>query len=183
MKRIAIIMMMVLAPVGVMSRQESSSLTKSVACAPPKENCMGSGCERGEPVIFGKPFLTPAMRIRLLDKQTGKSLTGIKVTVRYLWEWAEYPYPEHPFGAWSEESYSTSCATNNDGFIEVSEFNVVPHGWYEGKYSSGHRPRFKNVDVGYQLPKCYTYSEIDRAELVRCRRGGKCDFTFKVSCE
>src|SRR5215213_7463478 len=138
MIRIAVAAIMILALLGVISGQAPSSLTNSTVCGAPNENCMGAECERGEPVIFGKPFLVPKMKIRLLDKHTNKPLARIEVTVRYVWEWLEYPYPEHPFGAWSEESYSASCVTSGDGSIEIAEFNVVPHGWYKGKFSLGH---------------------------------------------
>ena len=150
---------------------------------------MGSECERGAPVIFGTPYLAPKLKVRLLDENTNKPLVGSRITLNYVWGWLEYPYQEAPFGAWSEENYSTTCYSDKEGVIEVGEFKVEPHGWYKGIYSVGHNPKFLNVSVGYELPyvrnsekKCYTYAEITRSELDGCKRSGNCEFTIKDAC-
>lgn len=173
---------------GVLFSQTSTPASSNL-CAPPEEICMGVGCEKRVPVIFGKPYLVPNLKIRLLDKYTNKPMAGAEITLNYNWEWLEYPYTEHPFGAWSQENYSTTCYANADGVIEVGEFNVEPHGWYKGIHSVGKKPRFLNVTVGYDLPyihspekKCHTYTDISKAQLDKCRRTGKCEFTVKDAC-
>jgi hypothetical protein len=150
---------------------------------------MGAGCEKRVPVIFGKPYLVPKLKIRLLDKYTNKPVAGASITVSYNWKWLEYPYTEAPFGTWSEENYSTTCYANEDGVIEVGEFKVEPHGWYKGIYSVGKNPKFLSVTVGYDLPyvrnsekKCHTYTDVTRSQLDKCKRSGKCEFTVKDAC-
>jgi len=161
----------------------------------PKSNVCNSPVETPnqfpvtEPVIFGKPYLVPKLKVQLLDKYTNKPFAGAEVTVNYVWEWLEYPYTEAPFGAWSEGNYSATCYANEGGIVEIEEYKVEPHGWYKGIYSIGRKPRFLNVRVGYELPyvktkekHCHTYTEITKMELDKCKRSGKCEFTIKDSC-
>ena len=168
---------------------QDQPVAKTNFCAPPEEICQGVGCEKRVPVIFGKPYLVPRLKIQLFDKNTNKPASGARITLNYIWQWLEYPYTEAPFGSLSEASYSTTCSANEEGVIEVAEFKVEPHGWYKGIYSIGHKPKFLNVTVGYELPyvrssekHCYTYTEISRAQLDRCRRSGRCEFPIKDGC-
>ena len=163
--------------------------TPGNVCEPPEETCMAEECERGEPVIFGKPYKVPRLKIRLLDERTNKPLAGTKITLNYIWKWLEYPYTERPFGAWEEDAYSTSCYADGEGVIEVGEFEVRPRGWYKGIHSAGRAPRFLNVTAGYDLPYvgtningCYTYTTFTRADLDKCKRVGKCEFTIRDAC-
>jgi len=151
-------------------------------CGPPAEDCLGADCRRGEPVIFGKPYVAPRLSLRVVGEEDGRPLPGIKLAVRYVWEWLEYPYPERPFGVWSEGSYSSPCVTGEDGSAAAAEFRVVPRGWYKGAHAAGRRPRFVRVDVTLVLPKCLTSRSYGRRELDRCRRRGDCELTLKVSC-
>jgi hypothetical protein len=158
-------------------------------CGPPEENCMGERCEKRIPVIFGKPYVVPKMKITLIDKNTNRPAVGAKIGVGYGFEWLEYPYTEHPYGVWSEASYSTGCVANEDGVIEVDEFMVEPHGWYKGIYALGKKPRFTNVSIGYQLPyvgstdkQCWLGTDISRSQLDKCRRKRRCEFTIKDGC-
>jgi len=186
--RIVLLFILILGIPGVLFSQ-APQLPKSNLCEMPEENCMGDECERGEPVIFGKPYLVPKLKIRLLDKYTNKPVAGAGITLNYNWKWLEYPYTEAPFGIWEEESYSTTCYANEDGVIEVGEFKVEPHGWYKGIYSVGKKPRFLSVTVGYGLPYvgtsikgCYTYTDITKAQLDKCKRSGKCEFPIRDAC-
>ena len=151
-------------------------------CLPPAERCLGKDCERGKPIIFGKAYDVPRLRLRLLDENTNKPLAGVPLTVRYQWEWLEYPYPEHPFGAWSGESYLAECVTDGGGLVEVEKYRVVPHGWYKGFYSIGHKPRFTSVALGFELSKCLATTGITKSEMKKCARKGVCEFTFRKSC-
>ncbi len=151
-------------------------------CTRPAERCSGADCERSKPVIFGKAYDVPRLRLRLLDENTNKPLPGVQVVVRYEWEWLEHPYPEHPFGAWSEERHVAECVTDGEGFVEVEKYRVVPHGWYKGFYSIGHKPRFKHVGLSFDLTKCLTTAGIERSQLKKCARKGPCAFTFRRSC-
>lgn len=186
--RIALALILIMEIPGVLFSQTPGS-PESNLCEPPVENCMGDECERGKPVVFGKPYLAPKLKVRLLEKYTNKPVAGSRITVSYYWKWFEYPYRKVPFGTWSEENYSTTCYANEDGVIEVGEFKVEPHGWYKGIYSVGKKPKFLHVMVGYQLPYvgtnetgCYTYTDITIAELNKCKRSGKCEFTIRDAC-
>jgi hypothetical protein len=158
-------------------------------CEPPEEICMGVGCEKRVPVIFGTHYEVPTLRVKLIDKNTNKPASVASITFNYNWKWLEYPYTEHPFGVWSEENYSTTCSADEGGIVEVGQFKVEPHGWYKGIYSVGKKPRFTGVTVGYDLPyvgstekHCHTYTEISRSQLEKCRRNGRCEFTIKDGC-
>ncbi|MBX3278942.1 MAG: hypothetical protein KF868_13135 [Acidobacteria bacterium] len=160
---------------------------KNNRCDPPEETCMGPGCEKRVPVIFGKPYVVPTLKIKLIDRNTNKPAAGIKVSVGYGFKWFEYPYPEHPRGVWSEASYSTECVANEEGVIEVDEFKVEPHGWYKGVYAR--EPQFTKVTIGYELPyvgsagkNCATGTDISRSQLERCRRKNRCEFTIRDGC-
>ncbi len=175
--------------ISPMSLGQAQTVAQANVCDPPEETCMGDGCEKRVPVIFGKPYLVPRLRIQLFDKNMGKPAAGVGITLNYTWNWLEYPYNEAPFGAWSEANYSTTCSANKDGVIEVGEFKVEPHGWYKGVYSVGRKPRFLSVTAGYDLPcvgskekKCHTYTEISRSRLDKCRRSGRCEFPITDGC-
>jgi hypothetical protein len=163
---------------------------KSNRCVNPEETCMGEACNKRVPVIFGRPYVVPKLKITLIDKNTNKPAAGVKMGVGYGFEWLEYPYPEHPRGVWTEASYATSdCFANEDGVIEVDEFKVEPHGYYKGIYSNGKTPKFTTVSIGYRLPyvgsstkHCSTGTEFTRAQLEKCRRKGRCEFTIKDGC-
>jgi len=145
------------------------------------------------PVIFGKRYLVPKLRITVIDKNTGKPAAGAKMGIGYGFKWLEYPYypeDEHPFGVWTEGRYVThDCFANEDGVIEADAFTVEPHGYYKGKYAIGRTPRFTTVSIGYQLPyvvsttkHCSTGTDITRAQLEKCRRKGLCEFTIRDGC-
>ena len=110
--------------------------------------------------------------------------------VHYGFKWLEYdPTDEHPI-AWSEEAYSTDpCFASEDGVIETDSFKVEPHGYYKGKHSVGHKPKFTNVSITYELPyvgsskyHCTTSTDLTRPQLEKCRRDGSCEFTIKDGC-
>jgi hypothetical protein len=181
MRRVALTVFLMLAACGLAAGQAAQA--EAGKCGEPSENCFGTACRRGEPVIFGKPYAAPRLRLRVVDEGTGRPLAGVRLTTLYVWQWLEYPYPEHLFGAWTDESYSASCATDGGGLVEVKEFNVVPHGWYKGIHSVGHKPRFSRVQVSMVLEKCIRSWSFDRKALDRCRRrGGTCELTLKASC-
>jgi hypothetical protein len=188
MTRFILILVLLLVPLTVIAQT-----AKSNRCVNAEETCMGEGCNKRVPVIFGKPYVVPKLRITLIDKNTNKPAAGVKMGVGYGFEWLEYPYypsNEHPFGVWSEASYATdNCVANEDGVIEVDEFKVEPHGYYKGMYSIGKKPKFTTVSIGYRLPYvgsstkyCSTGTDITRSQLEKCRRKGRCEFTFRDGC-
>lgn len=167
--------------------------SKNNRCVNPEETCIGEGCNKRVPVIFGTPYLVPQLKITVIDKNTNKPAARAKMLVHYNFKWLEYPhYPnnKHPFGAWTAASYATDpCLANENGVIEADKFKVEPHGYYKGVYSFGKKPRFTMVSITYELPyvgspnkHCTTSTDITRSQLERCRRKGRCEFTIRDGC-
>ncbi|HWR35207.1 MAG TPA: hypothetical protein VN622_04970 [Clostridia bacterium] len=99
-------------------------------------------------VIFGDTVAVPVMRFRFVDGASGQPIRSQALTVNYGWRWLEYPYPEHPLGAWSKTSDQLSCSTDENGWIEAPEHLVKPRGWYKGVYTSipwPKRPSFTGI--------------------------------------
>jgi hypothetical protein len=122
------------------------------------------------PVIFGKPYLVPKFRLLITDEQTGAPIAGREVIVRYVWRWFEYPYPERPLGVWSDSYDLVRCTSDNNGEVEMSEFKVVPSGWYKGKMLMGREPEFTHLDVSVHLEKQITHVRLTKVDLERHRR-------------
>jgi hypothetical protein len=98
------------------------------------------------PVIFGKRYQAPPMRVRFVDGATKLPLKVQRVTVSYAWQWLEYPYPEHAWGAWSFAEDSLDCHPNQDGWIETLPHDVLPRGWYDGVHTLLPWPRHPVFD-------------------------------------
>ena len=188
MIRLVLVSLLALLPVAAVAQT-----TKNNRCVNAEETCMGEGCNKRIPVIFGKAYLVPKLKITLIDRNTNKPAAGAKMLVHYDFKWLEYPYypnDEHPFGAWSESGYSTDpCFANEDGVIETDQFKVEPHGYYKGIYSFGKKPKFTVVFITYELPylgsttkHCTTSTHFSRSQLDKCRRNGRCEFTIRDGC-
>lgn len=70
------------------------------------------------------------------------------VEVRYQWEWIDYPYSEHPWGAWVTAREVVECQQTGLT-LQVPARTVRPRGWYKGKYTSfpwSRPPRFHQVE-------------------------------------
>lgn len=100
--------------------------------------------------IWGEPRQIPAIRIRLIDGTTELPLHYRSITISYAWQWLEYAYPEHPFGAWSNSADRITCDLDSNGWIEVPSQLVEPRGWYDGKYTRFpwlRKPSFTNIGI------------------------------------
>lgn len=125
------------------------------------------------PVIFGTLFKVPGLQIKFVDSGTQKPIAGNEVIVRYVWRWFEYPYQEHPFGVWSDAYDLVRCVTSQNGFVNVPEYDVVPSGWYKGKYLVWHKPSFKELEISVTTGKgIYSY-QVSRKSLDIQREGQK----------
>lgn len=149
------------------------------------EGCSLYGSEdksRGQAVIFGREYHVPGLHLRFLDQATGKPISPKYVNVHYYWLWLEYPYPEHPWGAWSDGEDWVRCATEGQSEITVSAFTVKPRGWYAGKYTkfpSEKKPRFDRIEIVIELEKCAPRLVIKSGELSRYRNATA---IVKLSC-
>lgn len=88
------------------------------------------------------------MRIRIVDAATGAAFRTNDVKLAYSWDWLEYPYSEHAWGAWSSTSDDLKCSPDNEGWIEAPSHDVQPRGWYDGKYTRFpwlRRPHFTGI--------------------------------------
>jgi len=140
----------------------------------------GYGQPQRPPVVFGKPYTVPKFRLRVTDEATGAPVAGREVFVRYVWRWFEYPYPEHIFGAWSEAFDLVKCVTDEEGFVEMSEFRVTPGGWYRGKMLLGQKPEFKHLDVSVHMDAYIRHVLITKRELERQKKSKTDTVTLKV---
>ena len=188
MIRIILVSLLALIPVAGVAQT-----AKNNRCVNAEETCMGEGCNKRVPVVVGKSYLVPKLRITLIDTNTDKPAAGARMLVHYGFKFFEYPfYPadEYPFGTWSDGKYSTDpCLSNEDGVIETDQFKVEPHGYYKGIYSLGKKPEFTVVWIAYELPyigsttkHCTTSTEFSRSDLEKCRRNGLCEFTIRDGC-
>ena len=140
----------------------------------------GNGRPQKTPVIYGQPYIVPKFRLRVTDERTGVPVAEREVIVRYIWRWFEYPYPERPLGVWSDAYDLVRCMTDRHGVAEMSEFKVVPSGWYKGKMLIGRKPEFTHLDVSVHLEKHITHVRITKRELERYRRSKADAIPLKV---
>jgi hypothetical protein len=129
------------------------------------------------PVIVAPPVRVPELRLRLVDAQSGRDQRPARVYVRYIWEWLEYPYPEHPRGAWSGADEEVRCEPEGASLI-VPARTVQPRGWYEGRFAR--TPRFDRLELLIQLPTC-TLPDITIRHTDLPRFEGA-QVTAKVAC-
>lgn len=87
------------------------------------------------PVTFGDPFTVSAITINFVSADTHEPLVPDKVDVFYIWNWLEYPYPEHSWGAWSNAYDIIQCEPINTPRLVIPSRTVLPRGWYKGFYT------------------------------------------------
>ncbi|HEY5884439.1 MAG TPA: hypothetical protein VIT88_07110 [Pyrinomonadaceae bacterium] len=132
---------------------------------------VGYGRPQAPPVVYGKPYTVPKLRLRITDERTGAPIAEREVVVRYVWRWFEYPYPERLLGVWSDAFDLVKCRTDKHGVVSTSEFKVVPSGWYKGRMLMGRKPEFTHLDVSVHLEKHITHVRVTKEELERYEAG------------
>ncbi len=143
---------------------------------------VGCFCPSTKPVLFGKPYIVPALPIFLTKLHTHELLVGAKVRVLYVWQWLEYPYPEHSNGAWSESHEIVDGASNKNGVVRFPEYKLIPRGWNKippknltNLFIEG-EPRFDHLEVRVSGLGVYDYSfslskkEVDK---ISSRKGAE----------
>ena len=161
-----------------LSAQTSTPVGPQGACG---EREQGYGRSKNPPVISGEPYTVPKLRLQIIDAQTGVQIGEREVIVRYVWRWFEYPYPERPLGVWSDAYDLVRCTAGKDGLVPLSEFKVIPGGWYNGKMLMGRKPEFTHLDVSVHLEKQITHIRVTKDELERYRREGADRIPLRVS--
>jgi hypothetical protein len=180
MSRSLYIAFLILAAAVSSPAQDSPAPAPKVGCGVLETDFI-NGHPQTQPVIFGKAFNVPGVRIQVLDAATRKPLSGNEVIVRYVWRWFRYPYPEHSFGVWSDAYDLVRCVTDKDGTVVVPEHEVVPSGWYKGKYLFGRKPGFRHLDISVGTKKSITHFQVSRNKLEKMRQSKKSDIVFNVS--
>lgn len=109
-----------------------------------------------QPVLFGKEFIVPELRIRFRTRESKDELPN-KITLFYIWEWFRYPNPDHPNGGWDEAGDIIDCdGSISSDIIKIPGYSVEPKGWYKGDYAGNHKnmPRFSYLEIGFDTPSC-----------------------------
>lgn len=130
----------------------------------------------GKPVIFGAAYEVPALVWRFLSPTAPES-----VEARYQWVWIQYPYPEHPFGAWESGEETLACSEPKLEIV-VPSHTVRPRGWYSGTHTSlpWKKPKFDQVEFVITWDRnCQQRLMLDSKVLAKFRDH---DAVLKRSC-
>jgi hypothetical protein len=161
---------------GVATAQEATVGCELFAAA--EENPLGG--KQSDPVIFGKPYGVPDLHLQF--EEDGNVMRPSKIAVYYIWNWLEYPYPDHPFGVWSSAHDWFNCNVGENGKLTVPSFTVKPRGWYKGFYIYfpwPKKPHFDHVELTLHVEGCAPKLQIDAEDLKRYT-GARA--IVKVSC-
>lgn len=141
---------------------------------------IGAGKSAKAPLVFGKPFAVPSLRFQF--ERDGQIVRPIEVDVFYYWNWIEYPYPEHPFGVWTDAADWFKCRVAEDGNLAVPPHTVRPRGWYNGLFNYfpwPKKPLFSHLEITVKVEGCAPKFHIAREDLERYK-GVRA--TLKISC-
>jgi len=131
---------------------------------------------RGKPVIVGKPYEVPELKLRFLSAMTGKPVSPDAVNVHYYSQWLMVPAPENSSGAWSDVDDWVRCVPGGQTEITVPRFTVNPRGWYDGKYlkfpytlTGSKQPRFDRIEIVVEVDRSAPRLIIQEADLKQYR--------------
>lgn len=179
MRRVVVILISLLLAAGQSYGQAAARASKPRGACGAVE--AAHNLPRKAPVVYGKPYIVPKFRLRVVDERTGEPVAGREVIVRYSWRWFEYPYPEHPLGVWSDAYELVRCRSDKGGVVEMSEFRVEPRGWYKGRLLMGRKPEFTDLDVSVHLEKHITHARITKGQLERYKKSKADTIPLRVS--
>jgi hypothetical protein len=131
---------------------------------------------RGTPVIFGRHYLVPELKLRFLNATTGKPVSPDSVNIHYYSQWLMVPAPENSSGAWSDVDDWVRCVPGGQTEISVPRFTVNPRGWYDGKYVKfpytligSKQPRFDRIEIVVEFDRSMPRLIIKEADLKQYR--------------
>ena len=163
----------------------AAPLSAQTAAVAPQKTCgeleQSYGHSQNPPVINGKPYTVPELRLKITDDRTGRPIGDREVIVRYVWRWFEYPYPERLLGVWSDAFDFVRCTSSKDGLVLLSEFKVTPLGWFKGKMLMGRKPEFTHLDLSVHLEEQITHVRVTKDELERYRSSNSNPIPLRVS--
>jgi len=132
------------------------------------------GGERSQPLIFGKPYTVPELKLRFEDATTGKPLSPSFVNIHYYSQWIMYPAPEHSWGVWAALDDWVRCSPGGQTEITIPAFTVKPRGWYDGKYvkfpytlSGSKQPRFDRLEIVMEFDSFAPRLKVKESDLKR----------------
>lgn len=123
---------------------------------------------RGKPLIYGEEYKIPALHFNFVEKGSDHKVIPQAIHVHYYWQWIQYPYPEHEWGAWVDAEELVSCSIDQTGRLTVPEIIVRPRGWYDGKYVHfpwSKKPRFDRVEIVIERGSDFPRIVIKKTEL------------------
>lgn len=60
------------------------------------------------------------------------------------------------------------CSTDNQGYLTVPEYRLVPRGWYKGNYLLGRKPEFKDLELSIENYHVWmTRKQITRSKKMK----------------
>lgn len=136
---------------------------------PPERNCSMFGsveAQRGKPLLVGPKFQAPDLRFRFTNLGNRSENLPKVVRIFYIWNWLEYPYPEHSWGYWNEESDIIDCTNSNIETV-IPAYHVVPKGWYSGKFAR--TPQFDHIEVAFDIKDCSPRILFSKKEIAKFR--------------
>jgi hypothetical protein len=129
----------------------------------------------GEPILWGKPYWVPQIRLRVTDRSTSKGLREAKVIMRYMWKHFRLPYFELENGKWDQAYDVITCMTDDKGIVQFPEYNVLPRGWYAGDKLRSRFPEFVELEVSYEMDHFW----ISKKQLNKIRESLKNQIELK----
>ncbi len=161
--------------------QDISSSSLNAVCSPVKD--VGVGHPQTTPVIFGKAFVTPNVRVHFLDAGTKNQIGGNLVVVHYTWWYFNPTSGENcEWGCWEDAYENAQCITDKSGTVNLPEFEVVPSGWFKTKprlfFSTA--PKFHDIEIDIHTQKWIIGYHLSQKELERMRKTQTVDVTFEV---
>lgn len=149
----------------------SASAGSLLTSQPLTSECKASGSVdgvRGKPLIYGEEYKVPALRLRFVERGSGRAVIPQAIHVHYYWQWIQYPYPEHEWGAWVDADELVSCSTDQTDRLNIPEPIIKPRGWYDGKYVDfpwKKKPRFDRVEIAIERGGDFPRIIIQKKEL------------------
>lgn len=127
---------------------------------------------KGTPLIYGDPYRVSSLELKFVEKSTGASISPKAVHIHYYWQWLEYPYPEHEWGAWVDGEELLTCTSLGKDTLKVPELLVKPRGWYDGKYVRfpwSKKPHFDRLEIVVEQGGDFPRIIVHKSDLQKYR--------------
>jgi len=140
---------------------------------------------RTAPVVFGKPYVVPELKLRFLDELTGEPLVNNKVCFHYMWTWFDFLDKfEGRTGTTREAGDLFICETDENGVVFLPERTVETVGYNKGKkrfFRMNVKPKFDHIEFNIHLKEHITSFQYSKKEIDRIRQEKPEYLTLSVS--